>query len=164
MRWYVAHERHRDFLSAPHDETEDQRYMRTAYPFKKNKELQLLKKIIRPIDAPAFSNLTKEYCTAFNLATPDDPSVYYSSYAACTTLGPFAPLSFSSYIVTGKEGPNDGLVSLKSAEWGEFQGVVDCDHWELVPTKLRLIQIGSKAFDPTLFYLTVVRDLALKGF
>jgi len=30
------------------------------------------------------------------------------------------------------EGPNDGLVSVKSAQWGTYLGAVELNHWELL--------------------------------
>lgn len=35
------------------------------------------------------------------------------------------PLRFSYKIILEREGDNDGMVSLSSAKWGEFKGVVN---------------------------------------
>ncbi|KAJ3312688.1 hypothetical protein HDV04_002832 [Boothiomyces sp. JEL0838] len=140
----------------------DQEY----YEKLKEKSPKLYHQIIKWLDAPAFANLTREYCEQFNKVTLDDPSVYYSSYAACIDMKFFAPLAFSYYIVRRMEGDNDGLVSIYSAKWGDFIGAVDCDHWDLVPSKMRQISdvFKQKPFKHINFYLTVVRNLALKGF
>ncbi|KAI8915859.1 Alpha/Beta hydrolase protein [Gorgonomyces haynaldii] len=126
--------------------------------------------IIPPIDllnAPAFTNLTSEYCTAFNKVTPNDENVYYCSYAAVTHVPALAPLHFSYKIIRDREGENDGLVSLESAQWGDFITTVNCDHWELIPPKLRSIGnnlgIRQRHFDSVEFYLQIVTDLANKG-
>lgn len=97
----------------------------------------LLRSICSSFDSPAFCNLTREYCTRFNELTPNDPNVTYMSYAAITELSPMSLLYFSHEIVQHLEGPNDGLVALDSAKWGEFMGTVECDHWQLVPPRLR---------------------------
>lgn len=125
----------------------------------------ILPKILKPVDAPAFSNLTRDYCAEFNKVTPDDPNIRYFSYAAHTNLKPYQALAFSHYIVNQKEGVNDGLVSVESAKWGEFCGLVDCDHWDLVPPKLRLFaDRNRRRFNPDVFYMTIVTRLATMGF
>ncbi|KAI9204983.1 Alpha/Beta hydrolase protein [Polychytrium aggregatum] len=125
----------------------------------------VIKYIMSPLDAPAFGNLTRDYCRIFNLATPDRDSVRYFSYAAVTNVSKLAPLYFSHQILNKMEGVNDGLVSLDSAKWGEFMGAVDCDHWELIPPKIRGLSssFGIKrgtAFNSIEFYLQVVSNLA----
>lgn len=85
--------------------------------------------LLKHLDAPAFANLTTEYLAAFNRVSRDDPSVYYSSYAASADLKVYAPLAFPKWIVDQREGENDGLVSINSARWGNFKGSVQCDHW-----------------------------------
>jgi triacylglycerol lipase len=34
--------------------------------------------------------------------------------------------------IADAEGDNDGQVSVMSARWGDFRGVVRADHWELI--------------------------------
>jgi hypothetical protein len=86
------------------------------------KKPQYLSLLVKPLDAPAFTNLTRSYCEAFNKTTIDDPNVYYSSYAAVTTMKVYAALAFAFRLVQEQEGPNDSIVSLQSAKWGEFKG------------------------------------------
>ncbi|KAI8902411.1 Alpha/Beta hydrolase protein, partial [Globomyces pollinis-pini] len=71
-----------------------------------------------PFDALAFTNLTRDYCRAFNSITHDDPEVYYSSYAASANMGILSRLAFPFHIVRKSEGENDGFVSVESAKWG----------------------------------------------
>ena len=139
----------------------------TKNSINKSKATQhLLASILRPLDAPAFTNLTREYCAAFNRVTPNDPAVHYSSYAASASLRAFAPLAFPKWVIEGREGENDGLVSIESARWGTFRGLVNCDHWDLVPSKMRAItdNFKSRPFDHVRFYKTVVTHLAKEGF
>ena len=107
--------------------------------------------IISFIDSPAYSNLTSTYMEEeFNPNVPDIPSVKYWSVAARTnTMSFFHPLWFPRLIVDSvqekqrKQLPdsaqssrldwgNDGLVTVESAKWGDFLGVLDnCDHWDV---------------------------------
>ncbi|RIB16035.1 hypothetical protein C2G38_2191042, partial [Gigaspora rosea] len=58
---------------------------------------------------PITRNLTTDYCVNyFNNSTPNNPSFAYYLY-----------------------GPNDGLISVKSAQCGKYMGTVECDHWDL---------------------------------
>jgi hypothetical protein len=117
------------------------------------------------LDAPAFTNLTSQYCEALNSVTLDDPNVHYASYAAVSKVEALSSLHFSYKIILAREGENDGLVALQSAKWGEFMGIVECDHWELIPPRMRkLVAITQSKFDSVEFYLKVVTDLANKGF
>jgi triacylglycerol lipase len=81
----------------------------------------------------AFRDLTVERCKRFNDETPDVPGVRYFSVAGHHRLhwtNPAWGLSFS--VVADVEGPNDGIVSLASAKWGEALEVWDADHMNLV--------------------------------
>ena len=100
-------------------------------------------------DSPAYSNLTISFLRdEFNPDTPDSPNVKYTSVAGrVPKLSIFHPLWFPKLVLdaaaekgypepggkTGKEYEgNDGLVSVSSAKWGEFLGVVDdTHHWDL---------------------------------
>ncbi|PIL35154.1 hypothetical protein GSI_02943 [Ganoderma sinense ZZ0214-1] len=106
------------------------------------------------LDSPAYANLTTAYLnTIFNPNTPDDPSVKYFSVAGRTLgMGIWHPLWLPKMVLDGfeererarlrelnhtlasvdAEWGNDGLVTIQSARWGEFLGVLEgCDHWEL---------------------------------
>lgn len=101
------------------------------------------------LDSPAYGNLTTHYLNQhFNPLTPDDPSVKYMSVAGrINKLSVLHPLWFPKLILDaaaergyaeeeGRSGKdyegNDGLVSVSSAKWGEWLGVVDnCHHWDL---------------------------------
>jgi triacylglycerol lipase len=81
----------------------------------------------------AFSDLTVAACRAFNEQTPDAPQVRYFSVAGKIDPGRLFPSwQLSEPIVSKAEGPNDGIVSLSSAAWGEACEVWDGDHMSLV--------------------------------
>ncbi|KAJ3160337.1 hypothetical protein HDU86_000671 [Geranomyces michiganensis] len=124
----------------------------------------LIRALCSPLNSPAFANLTRDYCRTFNELTPNAADVHYASYAAVAPkMSPLAPLYFSHRIVSEREGPNDGLVSLQSAQWGEFMGAVQCDHWQLIPPRIRQV-IRKDAFDSIGFYLNLATQLAEKGY
>jgi triacylglycerol lipase len=81
----------------------------------------------------AFRDLTVQSCKQFNDQTPDSPNVRYFSVAGHHHLNwgnPGWGLSFS--VVADVEGPNDGIVSIRSASWGEALDVWEGDHMNLV--------------------------------
>ncbi|CAG8583594.1 15170_t:CDS:2 [Acaulospora morrowiae] len=118
--------------------------------------------IIQALDTPAYSNLTTDYCTNyFNPNTPNNPSVAYYSYGAAIDIPIWSPLYFPYQIIKAKDGPNDGLVSVKSAQWGRYVKTVECDHWDL--TDRWRIKFGSN-FDPVEFYISVATFLAAEGY
>ncbi|RIB22867.1 hypothetical protein C2G38_2243040 [Gigaspora rosea] len=113
-------------------------------------------------DTPAYSNLTTDYCVNYFIKSiPNNPSVAYYSYGASTNVLIWSPLYFPYQIIKEKEGPNDGLVSIKSAQWGKYMGTVECDHWDL--TNRWRLKIGS-SLDPVEFYLNVATFLATEGY
>ncbi|KAI0783429.1 Alpha/Beta hydrolase protein [Abortiporus biennis] len=104
-------------------------------------------------DSPAYANLTSTYLnTIFNPATPDSPNVKYFSVAGrISSLSIWHPLWLPKMVLDGFEEKeqekgrilfddipehqrwgNDGLVTVQSARWGEFLGMLEeCDHWAL---------------------------------
>ncbi|OJA14186.1 hypothetical protein AZE42_06508 [Rhizopogon vesiculosus] len=114
------------------------------------------------LDSPAYANLTTSYLNnVFNPATPNDPHVKYFSITGRTgDMSIWHPLWLPKMVLdelehktkerlkrrhapTGDayapmtwehddEWGNDGLVSVQSAKWGEFLGIMEgCDHWEI---------------------------------
>lgn len=105
------------------------------------------------LDSPAYANLSTAYLNnVFNPATPDDPHVKYFSVAGrVSSMNIWHPLWLPKMVLDGYEQRqrehrgeewqfedggdrwgNDGLVTVKSARWGEFLGIMEeCDHWEM---------------------------------
>lgn len=69
----------------------------------------------------AYLSFRADSAVEFNENNPDSPNVYYQSYAFVMRRDIF--LWFTHIIINKIEGENDGLVSVKSAEWGEFRGI-----------------------------------------
>ncbi len=125
---------------------------------------RLLKPVFRlfGIPAQAFYDLTTARCKEFNEQVPDAPGVRYFSVAARHRghyLKPEWLLSHS--IVTREEGPNDGVVSIASASYGESHGIWEGDHLSLVNWFNPLARLWG---DPAPRYAPLLRRLADEGF
>ncbi|KAF9896732.1 hypothetical protein BX616_006861 [Lobosporangium transversale] len=126
----------------------------------------LLNRLIPFLDTPAYANLTTTYCNeVFNPNTPDDPRVSYFSYGAAVPQIPlWQPLGFPWEVIKAKEGENDGLVSLKSAKWGQYVETVEADHWDLNNRWRLKIGYNHKSFDAVDLYMTLANRLYTYGF
>ncbi|KAH0832129.1 alpha beta-hydrolase [Lanmaoa asiatica] len=108
------------------------------------------------LDSPAYANLTTSYLNdVFNPSTPNDPRVKYFSVASrIDEMNIWHPLWLPKMVLDDAERKareqlkaatatippweretewgNDGLVTIQSARWGQFLGVLSgCDHWEI---------------------------------
>ncbi len=126
---------------------------------------------------PDFLKLCEDFTTEkmriFNNNNPDVPGVYYQSFA-CVMSHPFSDINLSTANVAIKhiEGPNDGLVSVDSAIWGEthailrsnsFRGISHLDAIDLLRHCLTGKQ-GNGVSDICKFYVDLVEDLRERGF
>lgn len=127
----------------------------------------------------------------FNAANPDRKGVYYQSWGGVSTfgghlndkevaqVGPIAqphgdphqadrlnPALYLGAMTAGsaKNGElNDGAVPLESAKWGNYQGTVMGDHWDMIgqdgagPNK-------RTGFDPVEFYRQMAGGLSKRGY
>ena len=86
-----------------------------------------------PINHEAFEDLRTDAAARFNAETPDSPKVRYFSVAGSKRRHEMLyALRFSYDLIAPTEGPNDGLVSVRSAKWGEILGEWNCDHVNMV--------------------------------
>ncbi len=89
--------------------------------------------------------LTTDTMDEFNTTVPDRLDVHYASYAgrSCQLLDLICQSSNGGEIITPlfgathlvleiAEGNNDGLVSVESAQWGQFLGTLPADHLDEV--------------------------------
>jgi triacylglycerol lipase len=65
-------------------------------------------------------------------------------------------------LLTSLEGPNDGMISMASARWGEYLGTVHADHFAQTPD-MTFVRPGED-FDALAFYCHLLEDLARRGF
>jgi triacylglycerol lipase len=129
--------------------------------------------------------LSEREATAFNAANPDDPRVLYWSYAGrshlrtgvavCggaryeneplrvdSTALPLAPFAALLEGLDPIDNVNDGMVTVRSARWGVFQGCVPADHFDEVG---QIAHSGATlaGFDHLAFYRRIVSDLRAAG-
>lgn len=125
------------------------------------------------METGAFEQLTSTYMNEkFNPNTPDDPDVRYFSYGASTHRLPLlSPFRQSLKIISRIEGPNDGLVSVTSSQWGSYKGtLVNVSHLDLInwTNRWRWMIRGlmgiTPGFNAVAFYLGVADMLAKEGF
>ncbi|MDZ4701818.1 MAG: alpha/beta fold hydrolase [Rhodothermales bacterium] len=107
--------------------------------------------------APAYMQDT------FNRTVLDAPDVRYWSFAARagkgTGMGISPFLRPLNAILYGREGINDGFVSVESARWGECLGILDADHAQQLG-----IQFPSRnSFDAFALYRQIAEMLSEKG-
>lgn len=120
------------------------------------------------------ADLTTASMEAFNAENPDVEGVYYASWAghSCGALdwgcqwdenGEIVDplLSGTGLLLDWIEGDNDGLVSVESAQWGDYQGEIPADHLDEVG---QLADVWNPSFDHQEFYLDEARRLAALGY
>jgi triacylglycerol lipase len=127
----------------------------------------LVKPLLHLLGLPGqgFYDVTTDHCRAFNERVPDMPGVRYFSVAGRhdgTWLNPEWLLPY--YIVLQAEGPNDGVVSVESARYGESLDVWDGDHFSLVNWPNPLGRNRGLWRDPAPRYGQILRRLADEGF
>jgi triacylglycerol lipase len=111
-----------------------------------------------------FYDLTTDRCRAFNQEVPDAPEVRYFSvggrYEGYLNPEWYLPTA----IVSQAEGPNDGVVSLASATYGESLEVWEGDHLSLVNWFNPLGRNRGLWRDPAPRYGPLIRRLADESF
>lgn len=120
-----------------------------------------------------FKTFTTGAAKEFNQNNPDAPGVYYQSYAfimkhVWSDIFMLVP----GIVVKFFEGPNDGLLAPRAAEWTNFRGVFTgssnrgishCDEIDMRRKRLTKKR-GEGISDITEFYVKVIDDLRVKGF
>jgi triacylglycerol lipase len=89
------------------------------------------------LDMHAVSDLTRESCARFNESVPDCPEVKYYSISAARPWNRVPAFLYHSHkVVHDAEGDNDGLVSVRSAQWGEHLETWPADHLHVINKRL----------------------------
>jgi triacylglycerol lipase len=115
------------------------------------------------VNVDGFRDCRPAACSAFNTATPNAPGVRYFSYGAEVSPARISPALRRAWnLLTPVEGPNDGMVSVTSAHWGEYLGTLHADHFAQTPDAV-LLRPGED-FDSLGFYARLVEDLARRGY
>ena len=113
------------------------------------------------------SELTAEKCEELNEKMIDCEGILYQSVGSkmkSRFSSPF-PLNVGYSIIKPLDGDNDGLVSTKSMEWGNFLGVLSTSknkgisHGDMID----LMRKNIPEFDVCEFYVNLVKDLKEQG-
>lgn len=108
------------------------------------------------LDVDACSDLTIESCAAFNEKIKNDPNVNYFSISASRPWHRIPPFFYHSHkVISDAEGPNDGLVSVESAHWGEHLETWPADHLHVI-NKRMVLEIRNPTGDITPRYLKLL--------
>jgi triacylglycerol lipase len=114
------------------------------------------------INVDGFRDCRTDACRTFNECTPNAPGVRYFSYTASVPSSRVSPLLRRAWnILTLAEGANDGLVSVRSAVWGEVIGTLSVDHFAQTPDGL-FVRPGE-TFDAVNFYSHFIEELTHRG-
>jgi triacylglycerol lipase len=127
---------------------------------------RLVKPVLRFFKVPTqgFYDLTTRNCLVFNQEVPDAPGVRYFSVAG-RHEGRLNPEWYlPGPIVARAEGPNDGVVSVASASYGESVEIWEGDHLSLVNWFNPLGRHRGLWRDPRPRYAPLIRRLADEGF
>jgi len=121
----------------------------------------------------AVMEMGRDYTRAFNETNPDKPGVYYQSFAGQL----YAPASdmilcWLAYLIKMEDGPNDGLVTVESAKWGDFRGTLrgtwyrGVSHMDEVDFRREDLDIVSVFGRTTIlgFYAAMVAELKQMGY
>lgn len=111
----------------------------------------------------AVSDLTAKNCAAINEAAEDCPGVVYQSITSKlkSWRGAMFPLNIFYLLAKRFEGDNDGLVSVESAKWGRFIGVIEpkqrqgISHGDVIDLNRKNIN----DFDVCELYVNILKEL-----
>jgi triacylglycerol lipase len=137
----------------------------------------------------ALEGLSEAAAPAFNAAHGDDPRVYYQSWAGVSSVGgirnprdwsacedrvlggrPKADkmhaslVPMAAFVAHGvKLDPNDGMVRVASAKWGDFRGCIPADHLDQVGYEAKGPDARTR-FSHIRFYRNLAFELADGGY
>lgn len=155
-------------ISTPHQGTTLADVSLGLIPGPVNSILAFLTDVLSPGDldpTTALYQMSQQYVTeVFAPANLDDSRVSYYSVAGVTAaltldltrVDLCDPLLLVGHLLLVNQGNNDGLVTVESARYGEFLGVIPADHYDEVGQTLGLI---SLAFNHLAFYSRLGRFL-----
>lgn len=128
---------------------------------------RILKPVLQLLCVPmqGFYDLTVKRCRQFNQQVVDAPGVRYFSVAGRYDGYYLTPeWTLPRHIVHAAEGPNDGVVSMASAGYGEIQDEWEGDHLSLVNWFSPLLRVSGYGRDHIARYGSLVGRLADLGY
>lgn len=121
---------------------------------------------VHPDAYHASYQLSYAYSLEFNRMYPDQEGIYYQSYASLMKSGLSSKLLCIPYwILKILDAPNDGLVTVESATWTHFRGVVRSKHLRGIShgDVIDLTREDYQGFDVIEFYVGIVKELKSMG-
>lgn len=126
----------------------------------------------KPNAYEVFKSFSTEYTRRFNEQNPDDPTVYYQSYA-CVMKNSASDIvmCIPHAIVNAVEGENDGLLTPRGVMHGDFKGIIrsnsgrgisHCDEVDMRRRRLTKRQ-GEGISDILDMYREILQTLKEKG-
>lgn len=130
---------------------------------------------------PDFFRATKQFCSSymesFNKEITDSPSILYQSFAG-KMKNPFSDIfmCFMNFVMKFCDGENDGLVSVESAKWANFRGVIEgqkflgishaheVDAYRTNPKIKEADGLPKNSKTIRDFYINLIAELKEKGF
>lgn len=111
------------------------------------------------LNVKAISDLTPASCAKFNDRIADHPEVRYFSISGSRPMHRVPAFMLHSHkLVSDGEGPNDGLVSVTSATWGEHLGTWPADHLHMINKRL-VPEFRNRTGDIVPFYLRMLDEV-----
>lgn len=122
-----------------------------------------------PDSLRAALSVTTEAMAQFNREVPDHSAVYYQSYAGHVNKDHHNLIMRTvAGILYPIEGKNDGLVSIESAKWGEFQGIMQDENCKSVSHAdmigITRIVGGTSKFDHNKYIAGILNRLKGMGY
>ena len=115
----------------------------------------------------ASRQLSQAFAKEFNKNYPDAEGIYYQSYASLMKHGFSSKLLCVPYwILKALDAPNDGLVTVESAAWADFKGVVTnrylrgISHGDMID----LTREDYRGFHVLEFYIQLAAKLKESGY
>jgi triacylglycerol lipase len=130
---------------------------------------------------PDFFRATKQFCSSymegFNKEITDSPSILYQSFAG-KMKNPLSDIFmwFMNFVMKFCDGENDGLVSVESAKWADFRGVIEAqkffgishahevDAYRTNPKIKEADGLPKNSKTIRDFYINLIAELKEKGF
>ncbi|MCI1966933.1 MAG: triacylglycerol lipase [Oscillospiraceae bacterium] len=113
-------------------------------------------------------DLTTKQCAQLNQTAVNKEKVFYQSIASqmSSFFSAGFPLNVGYAILRHAEGKNDGFVSRKSAQWGNYLGCFSTEHRRGIShgDMIDLMRENIRGFDVCECYVNLVKDLKSKGF
>jgi triacylglycerol lipase len=111
------------------------------------------------LDVSAARDLTTEACARFNEQITDVPGVGYFSVSAAREWPKVAPFVLHSHkVISEIEGPNDGVVSVKSSTWGTHLGTWRADHFHTI-NKRYVLEFRNRTGNIAPYYVKAVEQV-----